>query len=334
VGTPVHDRPSTTDPANAAASNAANTAPGQTPHFHRYLAIVLLLPLVAFLLTFPLAASQSYLRISRRQLWHATHYRFLQAAQQNCDVVIAGDSSGMIGVDPHVIQALTGWTTCNLGLPYVGTALAGTRVLDDFLTHNRPPRFIVFHLSNNHLRRPALDEDNGIVDGWLMVDEHFPFTEKLRIFASHPLNTMRFVSAVWKGLLTTKPILRPDWSGATEREDMARQQAEHGWMPQPGTAAEVVCGWQDRDIHADRGYLDTLIQRYSRGPTHAVIWTNPIRDCDAHISDYRRNAQQLGLRPTEVYDRNLFTDAFHLNTDGAARNAEQLTTYLLSLSNR
>jgi hypothetical protein len=333
VGTPVHDRPST-ESTNAAPNNTPQTAPGQAPHFRRYLAVVLLLPLAAFLLTFPLAASQAYLRISRRQLWHATHYRFVQPAQQNCDLVIAGDSSGMIGVDPHFIQARTGWTTCNLGLPYIGTALAGTRVLDDYLAHNRPPRFIVFHLSNNHLRRPALDEDNGVVDGWLMVDEHFLFTEKLRIFAGHPLNTLRFVSAVWKGFLATKPILRPDWSGATEREDMARQQAEHGWMPQPGTAAEVVCDWQDRDIQADRRYLDALIQRYSLGPTRAVIWTNPARDCDTHISDYRRNAQQLGLEPTAVYSRSLFTDAFHLNTDGAARNADALAIYLLSLKRR
>ena len=330
MGTPVHDRPSTTE----SGSGAPNTAPGQPFHFRRYLALVLLLPLAAFLLTFPLAASQTFLHISRRSLWHATHYRFVQPAQQNCDVVIAGDSSGMIGVDPHVIQARTGWTTCNLGLPYVSTALAGTRVLDDYLAHNRPSRFIVFHLSNNHLRRPALDEDNGIVDGWLMVDEHFPSGEKLRIFLGHPLDSLRFVSAVWKEFLDTTPILRPDWSGAAAREDMARQQAERGWLAQAGTAAEVVCGWQDRDIRADRGYLDALIRHYSRGPTRAVIWANPARDCDEHISDYRHNAQQLGLPPTPIYNRALFADAFHLNTDGAARNADALATYLLSLSSR
>jgi lysophospholipase L1-like esterase len=112
---------------------------------------------------------------------------------------------------------------------------------------------------------------------------------------------------------------------------MVRQQAEHGWMAKPGTAAEVVCGWQDRDIHADRRYLDALVQRYSRRATRAIIWTNPARDCDMHISDYRHNAQQLGLEPTAVYDRKLFTDAFHLNTAGAARNADALATYLLSL---
>jgi hypothetical protein len=330
VGTPVHDRLSTPE----SASPAPNSAQRQVFHFRRYLAIVLLLPLAAFLLTFPLAASQAFLRISRRQLWHATHYRFVQPEQQNCDVVIAGDSSGMIGVDPHVIQARTGWTTCNLGLPYVSTALAGTRVLDDYLAHNTPPSFIVFHLSNNHLRRPELDEDNGIVDAWLMVDEHFPLGEKLRIFVGHPLDTLRFVSAIWKEFLATTPILRPDWSGRAEREDMASQQAEHGWMPQPGTSPEVVCGWQDRDIRADRSYLDALVKRYGLRTTRTVIWTSPARDCDEHISDYQRNAQQLGLRPAAVYSRELFTDAFHLNTEGAARNADALATFLLSLNSR
>jgi hypothetical protein len=330
VGTPVHDRLSTADSANP----EPQTAAGDAFPFRRYLTIVLLLPLAAFLLTFPFAASQAFLHISRRPLWHATHYRFVQPAQQNCDVVIAGDSSGMFGVDPHVIEARTGWRTCNLGLPYIGTALAGTRVLDDYLGHNQPPRFIVFHLSNNHVRPPALDEDNGIIDGWLMVDEHFPFREKLHIFLNHPLDTLRFVSAIWKQFFTTTPILQPDWSGATERRDMARQQAEHGWMAQPGSDAEVVCGWQDRDVRANPEYVKALVKRYSRGLTRAIIWTNPARDCDTHISDYRRNAQQLGLLPTAVYDRKLFTDAFHLNTAGAARNAEAIATYLLSLNRR
>src|ERR1700756_3473189 len=70
---------------------ASSAADGEMPgpsRFGRYLAIVLLLPLLVFLITFPLAASQAYLRISRRSWWHATQYRFMQPPQQNCDVVI------------------------------------------------------------------------------------------------------------------------------------------------------------------------------------------------------------------------------------------------------
>jgi hypothetical protein len=299
--------------------------------FRRYLAILLLLPAVVLLLTLPFAASQTFLRISRRPLWHATQYRYILPPQQNCEVVIAGDSSGMIGVDPQVLEARTGWKTCNLALPYVATAVAGTRVLDAYLAHNRPPRFIVFHLSGNHLRHPQIDEDNGIVDAWLMADEHFPAGEAGQLFLTHPRDTLRFVAAVWKEFLATQPILRPDWSGATYRRDMQEQAEERGWMPQRGTTPGVVCGWQASAIHIERSYLDGLAARYSRGATQLVVWANPARDCDQHIAEYRQNAAALGLAPAQVYDRALFFDAFHLNTEGAAQNAAALANSLQSL---
>jgi hypothetical protein len=309
---------------------AAENARPRLDSFRRYLTALLLMPVLALLLTFPFAASESFLRVSRRELWHATHYRYMQPQQQNCDVVIAGDSSGMIGVDPNVLQARTGWKTCNVALPYVATAVAGTRVLDDYLAHNRAPRFIVFHFSSNHLRRPQIDEDNGIVDAWLMADEHFPASEAARLFLTHPRDSLRFAAAVWKEFLATQQVLRPDWRGATYRRDMQEQAAQRGWMPQRSTTPEVVCGWQAPPIHIERSYLDTLVKHYTRGATQAMVWANPARDCDQHIAEYRENAAALGLQSLPVYDRALFADAYHLNTAGAARNAALLADYLKS----
>ena len=305
-------------------------APRQS-HYGRYLALEPCLPLLAFLLTFPLAASQGFLRISRRPLWHATEYRFILPPQQNCDVVITGDSSGMIGVDPHALEARTGWKTCNIGLPYIGTAFAGTRVLDAYLA---PPASALYRLPlrRKPSPRPILNEDNGIIDGWLMVDEHFPAGEKLRIFARHPLDTLRFVTAVWKEFLAATPILRPDWTGGTYRADMEQQIANRGWMAERGTTPDVVCGWQPPPaLQTERSWLDSLTARYTRGGTRAIIWSNPARDCDNRIAQYRENARSLNLLPTAVYSRALFFDAYHLNTEGAARNATELADYLESL---
>jgi hypothetical protein len=242
-----------------------------------------------------------------------------------------GDSSGMTGVDPHALEARTGWRTCNLALPYDNSAVAGTRVLDNYLAHNRAPRFIVFHLSDNHLYRPLLDEDSSMIDSWVMVDEHFPLGEKLRIFGRHPLNTLRFVTSVWKGIFTTKPTLRPDWSGEAYQRDMAGQIAERGWMAEPGTTPEIVCGWQAPEFSIDPAYLHAITAKYTRGETRALIWANPARDCDIHIPQYRKDAEELGLPHTQVYNRAFFVDALHLNTRGAARNATELANYLLSL---
>lgn len=315
------------DPAETPQSGGAVSASA----YARYLAVALLLPLLFLVLTLQFAASQTFLRISRRQLWHATAFRLQQPANQNCDVVVFGDSTGMMGVDPTLIQARTGWTTCNLGLPYDSAALAGTRLLDNYLARNQPPRFIVLHVNATHLRAPALDEENGIIDAWLMMDESFPLTEKGRLFLAHPRHTFRFVTAVWKEFLASQPILRPDWSGSTYRHDIEEQRALRGWIAEQGSNATVVCGWQPPPFRSDAAFVESLIARYTRGPTRAIVWINPARDCDDNIARYQRDAMALGLPTLPVYDRHLFFDAFHLNTAGAERNTSELIDYLRSL---
>jgi hypothetical protein len=139
---------------------------------------------------------------------------------------------------------------------------------------------------------------------------------------------------VWKEFLATRQILRPDWTRGAYRADMQLQIANRGWMAEAGTTPDVVCGWQARELHTERSYLDSLTARYTRGGTRGVIWANPARDCDDHIAQYRENASALGLLPTSVYPRALFFDAFHLNAEGAARNAIELGNYLESLQRR
>ena len=111
----------------------------------------------------------------------------------------------------------------------------------------------------------------------------------------------------------------------------AGQIAERGWMPESGTTPDVVCGWQASKFSIDPAYLQAITAKYTRGETRAVIWANPARDCDIHIPQYRKDAEELGLPPTQVYNHALFVDSFHLNTLGAARNATELANYLLSL---
>jgi hypothetical protein len=296
-----------------------------------YLLVVLLLPLACLLLAFPIARSQRFLEVSRRQLWHATDYRYMDE-MRDCEVVIAGDSSGMIGVDPRVIEARTGWKTCNLAVPYMVTAVAGTSILDHYLAHNPAPRFIVFHFSSTHLRAPALDEENGVIDAWLAADERFTPEQALALFLRHPKSSLYFAAELWRQFLSTNRLLRPDWSGQTYARDLAEQRAQHGWMPQPGTAWDVVCGWQAPSVEVDRRYLDELIARYTKGGTQVLIWENPSRACDTHIERYRADDRAIGLPPPQVYPVGQFSDAFHLNTVGAARNSEALAVAMLERS--
>ncbi len=296
-----------------------------------YLLVLLVLPLACLLLAFPAAHTRFYLKIARRPLWHATDYRF-SGDMHGCDVVIAGDSSGMLGVDTRVIEARTGWKTCDFALPYMVTSVFGTSLLDQYLAHNKAPRFIVFHFSGTHLRPPQMDEPNGTVDAWLAADEHMPLRQALPLFLRHPRKSLVFAVELWHEFLSTNKLLRPDWSRQAYEHDTAQQRALNGWMAQVGTAWEVVCGWQPPAVPYDRQYIQGLISRYSTAETQVIIWENPSRVCDTHIQQYHASERAVGIPQSAVYPINDFTDAFHLNVDGAARNSEALAVAMLERS--
>ena len=69
----------------------------------------------------------------------------------DCQVVVSGDSSAMVGVDPGLIRRRTGLNTCNIGEFEGMTILNGTMVVDRYLAQNAKPRFLVFRYTPEDL---------------------------------------------------------------------------------------------------------------------------------------------------------------------------------------
>ncbi len=302
---------------------------GERISLRTYLGIAVLVPVLTLLAMFPLASTQFFMHISRRAMWHATEYRFVMG-RQDCDVVIFGDSTGMVDVDPHLLEARTGWKTCNLALPYMVTSVMGTEVLDRYLAQNKPPRFLVLHLSPGHLHRPYLDEDNGVVDGWLELDAHESHGKAAWFFLSHAKKSFYFAAEVLRQFLTTNRATHPDFTQQTYSKDIAALRADDGWFPQNGTYWPAVCDPVIGTEQYDRSYLDRMVARYSRPGTQVVVWAGPARTCDARLQSYRKGLASLHLPDLRVYPPNMFSDAYHLNREGAERNTESLIKALLA----
>ncbi len=309
-------------------SAGGNNGEGPRHGLSAYLLILLLVPLASLLLAFPAAHTHRFLQYSRRPLWHATDYRFA-GEMRNCDVVIFGDSTGMLGVDSRLIEDRTGWKTCNFAMPYMVTSVFGTSLLNRYLARNKAPRFIVFHFSGIHLRPPRLDEQNGMVDAWLAADEHLPIRQRMWLYLRHPRSSLFFAVELWHEFLSTSPLLRPDWSGSAYANDLAEQRSQNGWLAQASSARAEVCGWQPLSVSLDRNYMNEMIARYTRNGTQVVVWVNPSRVCDKHIQQYHASERALGISQSEVYPIDDFTDPYHLNILGAIRNSERLSNFLL-----
>lgn len=294
--------------------------------FGLYLLVVLLLPLVVFLSIFVVARTDLFIRTSRRQFWHAMEYQFADRPQP-CDVLIFGDSTGLMGVDPRIIQARTGLSSCNIAIPYLGLATTGNLTLDHYLAHHPPPRFLVIELHPSHLRPPTLDDESGIIDGFLLADRKLPPLAAANFFLHHPKDSFYFAAQLWKELIGFTPSTSPDMSEQSYRTDIARMAAQDGFYASDHPGGNTDCFYQFHAPTFSRSYLQSF-GKYAAHGTQVLFWPSPVRHCDVHLLDYRVGAHFLGLPEPLLLDDPAFSDAQHLSSIGVQLNSEALADEL------
>ena len=115
-----------------------------------YVAVLTLFPFALILFTFWWVTTESYLRHIPFPYITGTGYGSkLQHA--DCDIVIDGDSTALVGVLPRIIQQRTGLKTCNISEVAGIKLVNGMMVLDDYLAHNRRPQYLVFVFAPENL---------------------------------------------------------------------------------------------------------------------------------------------------------------------------------------
>ncbi|ADW67554.1 hypothetical protein [Granulicella tundricola] len=62
----------------------------------------------------------------------------------DCQIVVYGDSTAMVGIDPAVLRERTGLSACNIAEFEGMTILNGTMIVDQYLAQNQRPKYLVF----------------------------------------------------------------------------------------------------------------------------------------------------------------------------------------------
>ena len=309
---------------------ASSTHPNRDMGHCLYLCGVLTGAFIFLLAAFPIVRSNHFERLSRHLFWHAMDYH-THMAGQNCSVVVFGDSTATTGIDPLVIQRRTGLKTCNLALPYMALSTTGTQILDDYLAKDAAPRLIIFANHARHLRPPALDEEPGVVDGWIMVDRLLPPSRAVLFYLHHPRLTMLFMESVWQQVFTLSNTQELDLSGRSYRRDMKQLRQHNGFIPMATwETPERICSEQMPVPTYSADYVSQLEQRYGNRNTRLVVLASPVRTCDVNRSAYDQAAALLHIAPPQAYMANDFADAFHLNPTGAARYSEYVASAINS----
>lgn len=197
---------------------------------------------------------------------------------RRCDILVYGDSTAMIGVDPGILQRRTGLSACNIS-EYAGISLINHTVLvDDFLAHNPRPRYIVFLYAPNALNQPASwSAGVSTFEGISYLIERQPHLKAALMLASHPVETLTWTETGMR--LTLGHIRAKPFPEATRhvRDDYA------GRLPIPETTRTSCDMLSDYRVPPDPAWAADLRRRYSEGGTKVLIDATPTSPCDPSL---------------------------------------------------
>ena len=152
----------------------------------------------------------------------------------DCPVVVWGDSTAMVGVDPALIKARTGLTTCNIA-EFKGMALVTqTLLLDEFLEHNRRPRYLVILFAPEAMFMNTDWSKTPTFEAITYLVQTQPKEKVFRTLALHPVDTLG-----WAGLGLRMTLTRLH-SKPASFATLHQRELHHGQLPVTGPP-EVSC---------------------------------------------------------------------------------------------
>jgi hypothetical protein len=262
-------------------------------------------------------------------LWHddypgmqQTGYE-LRLRGQDCAVLIYGDSSSLTGLDPKIIASITGLTACNISEGAPIQAVVGSNFpLDEYLKHNRRPRFLLAMYSPSGLkpfRAPfEVYQPEGVLYGLQYARNRTLALGLLR----HPWWLMKF--AIWAGhAMLADTANRLDGELGNARGDPRSQREERlGIWPFP-LPSQSGC-WRTA-MHIDPASIGRYAasvadfrERYGRDGTKVIVNLAPVADCDVLGPLYRRQTEGLHDNPFEVVPIAFFNQGdVHFSAEGS-----------------
>jgi hypothetical protein len=250
---------------------------------------------------------------------------------ENCQVLVYGDSSAMVGVDPSVIRARTGLSTCNIAEFQPMTMLNGTMLLDTYLEHNAPPRFLVFLFAPEDLD-PQSQRFNGPFEAivYRMRRPH-RLSSLADLALHHPNELMAWVE---QGLRFTLVNL---FSKSASPEIQHLRERTHGQLPM-SSPSRTACDSLVRNAPPDKAWVAGLRSKYAEGGTTVLVDATPLATCDPSLSFFKQQLpgvidNRMETLPVSAY---VVDGRLHVNAGGAAllsnMLADQIEEHLRSES--
>lgn len=256
--------------------------PQQKRRLYAYTAVIVAFPLALLLCAFIVIPTR----------WFALHSGNTYLANlgygdtlhnRDCQVLIFGDSSAMVGIDPAMIQKQTGLTACNIAEFEGVTLVSHTSLVDTFLRNNPRPRFIVFLYTPEDLSIPNdwASAAVGTFEAITLQVHSAPGLHTMFLLASHPSATLG-----WAELGLRMLILDGIHPATLSPEATQLRESTGGQLPIAGDT-QARC---DNILHnrpPDLAWIAALRAHYAAPGTSVIVDATPTTDCDPSLGFFQ-----------------------------------------------
>jgi len=279
--------------------------------------------------------------------WFMTHDNYpgmlppgysLRLKHADCDVVLYGDSSALTGLDPEIVQQITGLKTCNLAEGGTIEGVVGSRFpLDAYLKNNKRPRFLLATYTPSQFRPYRKPFEGYQPEGVLYALQYDRGRQLFIGLLQRPGWVVRF--GVWAG----HAIIEDFWNRHFYRaestasvDQRALRDDRHGiWQfplpPETGCVREA--------LHMNSGkverFADSVAQMqkiYGTEGTTVIIDLSPVPSCDPLQQVYRQQSEGLHANPFESLPISYFNEEdVHFSPEGSRYISIEAAHQILAL---
>ncbi len=267
-------------------------AAGGRPYL-RYLAFLFVPPLVLYFLAFALVRTASFEQWGPSQWGPMLEWAF-DAKQQNADVVIFGDSSAFLGVDPRLLNEQLGIHSVVLPNTIGSLPVTGDLALRQYLKNNRPPKLIVFYFSPWNLDYTHA-ENVKLFEGEEMMLRHSNWRAMWRFARRHPVDAVAFPVRLYS---TFGPSVLKSLARGQNREMQTAKALGHVDDYDNFPALGAPCDLPKQYFQADaENSVQQLTSRFASPQTRVMLYLAPVPRCRNADSFVRHAATQFHAVP-------------------------------------
>ena len=261
--------------------------------FLRFFGFLFVPLLLLYLAAFPLVRTASFEQWCPSQWGPMLEWAF-DAKQQDADVVIFGDSSAFLGVDPRIVGQQLGVRSVVLPNTIGSLPVIGDLALRRYLANNRPPKLIVFYFSTWNLDFSRA-QDVKLFEGEEMMLRHSSWLTMKKFGLHHPVDALAFPLRLYS---TFGPAVVESFLHRRNRERETAAALGHVDDHDDFPALGAPCDLPERYFEANtETSVQQLLKRFSSPQTHVMVYLAPVPRCRNTDSFVQHAAAHFRVAP-------------------------------------